>query len=592
MNDTIKIKLSLLPDKPGCYLMKDSKGHIIYVGKAKNLKNRVKSYFTGSHNLKTTKLVSEIEDFDYIITSSNKEAFVLEINLIKQHDPKYNILLKDDKTYPYIALTKEKNPRLIVTRIPRKKQNAKYFGPYPNVKAAKDTCVLLNRIYPLRKCQNLGNKVCLYYHLNQCLGPCINKNINYDGYLRDITNFLNGDTSSLIKELNEQMLFESNNLNFEKALEYRDLINSIESTTSKQKIDLNSDTNADYVGLYSDEDNLSIHILMMRNGVIVLNDSKIIPLYNNYLESVETFLTQYYNPSLVPNTIYVDNLDNYEELSQILETEVTFPQKGKKREVLDLANLNAKKDLETKANLIMTKALKNSETINKLGELLHIDPPNYIESFDNSNLFGEYPISAMVVYINGKPEPSMFRKYHVKTVVGANDYETMKEVIYRRYLRLSLENKPLPDLILMDGGKIQVNACLDVLKSLNLNINVAGIQKDNHHKATILYYNEDYIKLDKNSDVYLLLANISQRVHDFAISFFRSNKVKGMFASKLDNIKGLGPKRKELLLKEYITIDNIKKQTPKELQKLGIPLDVCQNIIDELNRGEDVENDN
>lgn len=592
MNDTIKIKLSLLPDKPGCYLMKDNKGHIIYVGKAKNLKNRVKSYFTGTHNLKTTKLVSEIEDFEYIITSSNKEAFVLEINLIKQHDPKYNILLKDDKTYPYIALTKEKNPRLIVTRIPRKRQNAKYFGPYPNVKAAKDTCILLNRIYPLRKCQNLGNKVCLYYHLNQCLAPCINNNIDYSQYLKDITNFLNGDTSSLIKELREKMQHESNKLNFEKALEYRDLINSIESTTSKQKIDLNSDTNADYVGLYSDEDNLSIHILMMRNGVIVLNDSKIIPLYNNYLESVETFLTQYYNPSLVPNTIYIDNLENYDEISQILETEVTYPQKGKKREVLDLANLNAKKDLETKANLIMTKALKNSETINKLGELLHIDPPNYIESFDNSNLFGEYPISAMVVYMNGKPEPSMFRKYHVKTVVGANDYETMKEVIYRRYLRLSLENKPLPNLILMDGGKIQVNACLEVLKSLNLNINVAGIQKDNHHKATILYYNEEYINLDKNSDVYLLLANISQKVHDFAISFFRSNKVKGMFASKLDNIKGLGPKRKEMLLKEYITIDNIKKQTPEKLQELGIPYDVCKNIIDELNRGEDLRDDN
>ena len=584
MNEEIKLKLELLPDQPGCYLMKDINGTIIYVGKAKNLKNRVRSYFHGVHNAKTTKLVSEIDNFDYIICASNKESFVLEINLIKQYDPKYNIMLKDDKTYPYIALTNEKNPRLIVTREARKRNFARYFGPYPNVKAARLTCNLLNELFPLRKCRIIPKKECLYYHLKQCLAPCINKDeIDYSNYKKKIIDFLNGKTIDVIKLLEEKMNEASLKLEFEKAMYYRDQINSINSTVDKQKIDLNNNINADYIGTYIKDDNLAIHILMMRNGVIIGNYSSIIPIINDVIETFNSFISQYYELNVVPKEIFLEEKYNDLDLATILNTKFINPQKGQKVEVLDMALENAKKDLETRFLMKQNKALRDISTIEELGKILNINTPYTIESFDNSNLFGEYPISALVVYKNGRPAPSLFRKYHVKTVKGANDYETMKEVVYRRYLRLSMENKSMPDLILMDGGAIQVHACLEVLKSLNLNIPVAGIQKDEHHKANVLYYNDQEIQISKNSQVYLLLANISQKVHDFAISFFRSVKAKGLFSSRLDGISGLGKARKEKLLKEFITIDAIKKASVDDIVNIGIPKDVAIEILKKLN---------
>lgn len=584
MNEEIKLKLELLPDQPGCYLMKDINGTIIYVGKAKNLKNRVRSYFHGAHNAKTTKLVSEIDNFDYIICASNKESFVLEINLIKQYDPKYNIMLKDDKTYPYIALTNEKNPRLIVTREARKRNFARYFGPYPNVKAARLTCNLLNELFPLRKCRIIPKKECLYYHLKQCLAPCINKDeIDYSNYKKKIIDFLNGKTIDVIKLLEEKMNEASLKLEFEKAMYYRDQINSINSTVDKQKIDLNNNINADYIGTYIKDDNLAIHILMMRNGVIIGNYSSIIPIINDVIETFNSFISQYYELNVVPKEIFLEEKYNDLDLATILNTKFINPQKGQKVEVLDMALENAKKDLETRFLMKQNKALRDISTIEELGKILNINTPYTIESFDNSNLFGEYPISALVVYKNGRPAPSLFRKYHVKTVKGANDYETMKEVVYRRYLRLSMEDKSMPDLILMDGGAIQVHACLEVLKSLNLNIPVAGIQKDEHHKANVLYYNDQEIQISKNSQVYLLLANISQKVHDFAISFFRSVKAKGLFSSRLDGISGLGKARKEKLLKEFITIDAIKKASVDDIVNIGIPKDVAIEILKKLN---------
>lgn len=583
--EDLKLKLSLLPDLPGCYLMKDANNKIIYVGKAKNLKNRVRSYFHGAHNLKTTKLVSEICNFDYIITASNKEAFVLEINLIKQHNPKYNIMLKDDKTYPFIALTNEQHPRLIITRVPRKKQNAKYFGPYPNVKAARVTVDLLNQLFPLRKCSNIPNKECLYYHMNLCLAPCIHKEkIDYQPIKEQIINFLNGKVDDILKELKLKMLAASENLEFEKAKDYRDQIISIENTVAPQKISLNDFSSCDFVGTYVKDDTLAIHILMMRNGSIVCNENTIIPIYGDVEETLENYLLQYYNPSLVPKAIYLEELAHQEDLASVLETEILNPKRGQKRELLDMANNNARKDLETKKHIYENKVLKRIETIEKLGELLEIPTPTYIESFDNSNLFGEYPISALVVYKNGQPVPKLFRKYHIKTVKGPNDYESMKEVVYRRYLRLKMEDQELPNLLLMDGGEIQVNAAKSVLSSLALDIPVAGIQKDDHHKATLLYYEGKKIIVDKNSDVFLFLANVSQKVHDFAISFFRSRKVKGMFASKLDSIVGLGPKRKEKLLQKFITIENIKNAPIAEIIALGIPENIAENIKNELNK--------
>ena len=576
----IEEKLKLLPDLPGSYQMLDKNGVIIYVGKAKNLKNRVRSYFHGAHNAKTTKLVSEIADFNYVICASELEAYVLEINLIKQYEPKYNIALTDDKTYPYIALTNEKHPRLIVTRDKRQKNKARYFGPYPNVSAARATADLLNRIYPLRKCYKIPDKPCLYYHMHQCLGPCVNKEeFDYTEYKNKIASFLNGDAKDVLSKLNQQMEDASINMDFEKAIEYRDLINSINETILKQKISINDLTSRDYIGIYNDNDDISINIIITRLGNIVQNHQTIISLNDSAEDPITDYIIQYYEINNKPKEICALGVD-LKPIEPLLETTIIEPKNGKKKELLDMALYNAKFNLENRRNIYKNTVLKKIDTIEKLGNLLNIPTPYRIEAFDNSNLFGEYPVSAMVCYINGKAAPKEFRKYHIKSVVGANDFESMKEVVYRRYFRLLMEDSKMPDLIVMDGGEIQVHACKDVLQSLNLDIPVLGIQKDDHHKATILFFNEKFINIDKNDPIYLLLADISQRVHDFAISFFRSEKAKGFFASYLDNIEGLGPKRKEILIKHFITVDAIKNASVEDIKKAGIPLQIAQNIYD------------
>lgn len=575
----IEKKLELLPDLPGSYQMKDKNGTIIYVGKAKNLKNRVRSYFHGAHNAKTTKLVSEIADFDYVITKSELEAFVLEINLIKQYDPKYNIMLTDDKTYPYIALTNEAHPRLIVTRNKRKKGEARYFGPYPNVRAARETVNLLNRIYPLRKCYNIPKKECLYYHMHQCIGPCIIKEkIDYLPIKNKIGSFLNGEVKEIIDSLTIKMNNASENMEFEKAIEYRDLISSINATVAKQKISINDLTSRDYIAIYQDDEEISINIIITRLGNIVQNHQTIINNYNSYEDEVLSYLYQFYDINEKPKELVVRGIDS-NIITLALNIPIIDAKMGKKKEIMDMAVENAKYNLENKRNIYKNTVLKKMETIEELGELLNINTPRRIEAFDNSNLFGEYPVSAMVCYINGKPSPKEFRKYHIKTVVGANDYESMKEVIYRRYLRVLMDDLELPDLIVMDGGAIQVHAALDVLNSLNLSIPVMGIQKDDHHKATCIFYDEKLIEISRNSPIFLLLSDISQRVHDFAISFFRSNKAKGFFSSQLDGIKGLGPRRKELLLKKFLTIDNIKNASIEEIEKIGISHTLAESII-------------
>ncbi len=575
----IEEKLALLPDKPGSYQMRDKNGDIIYVGKAKNLKNRVRSYFHGAHNAKTTRLVSEICDFTYVITESELEAFVLEINLIKEYDPKYNISLTDDKTYPYIALTNEKHPRLLVTREQKKKGFARYFGPYPNVKAARATCDLLNRIYPLRKCYRIPEKECLYYHMHQCLAPCINNAyFDYSEYKSNIAKFLNGDSDEIVKELENKMNEASQNMEFEAAIEYRDLINDINSTVKRQKITINDLTSRDYIGVYENDGDISINIIITRLGSIVQNHQTIINGYDTE-NDVLAYIIQFYESNTKPNEICISGLE-LDLLKDALGVNVIDVKLGKKKELLDMAVYNAKFNLENKRNIYKNTVLKKKETIDSLGELLGINPPKRIEAFDNSNLFGEYPVSAMVCYINGKAAPKEFRKYHIKTVIGANDYASMKEVIYRRYYRLLMEDSSMPNLIVMDGGEIQVHAAEEVIASLGLEIPILGIQKDDHHKATILFYQDQLITIDKNSDIYLLLADISQRVHDFAISFFRSNKAKGFFKSQLDDIKGLGPKRKELLIEKFTTIDNVKKAKVEELEKIGIPKGLAVEIFE------------
>lgn len=571
-------KLKLLPDKPGCYQMRNVNNEIIYVGKAKNLKNRVRSYFHGAHNAKTTRLVSEIVDFTYVITGSELEALVLEINMIKEHSPKYNISLMDDKTYPYVVLTNEEHPRLIVTRVKKKKGFGKFFGPYPNVKAARMTVDLLNEIYPFRKCYKIPKKECLYYHLGQCLGPCIkNEKIDYTDYKNKVTKFLNGDADDLIKEITSKMEEASINLEFEKAIEYRNLKMAIEETISKQKISINDLTSRDYIGIYHDNDDISINIIITRNGNVVQNHQTIINKIGDFEDEALNYLVQYYNENNKPKEVCVKDLD-IELLEQTLNVSVYEAKLGKKKELLDMAIYNAKFNLENKRNIYKNQVLKKIETIEELGELLNIDTPYRIESFDNSNLYGEYPVSAMVCYIDGKPAPKEFRKYHIKTVEGPNDYASMKEVIYRRYFRLLMEDEKMPDLILMDGGLIQVNAAKEVLESLGLDINVAGMQKNDKHKISKLYFEGEYYDVDKNSKIFLLLADISQRVHDFAISFFRSNKAKGIFSSILDNIDGLGEKRKEQLLKHFINIEKIKEASIEELIEAKMPKNIAENI--------------
>lgn len=574
----IEEKLKLLPDLPGSYQMRDTSGTVIYVGKAKNLKNRVRSYFHGAHNAKTTRLVSEIADFTYVITKSELEAFVLEINMIKEYNPKYNIMLTDDKTYPYIALTNEKHPRLIVTRSPRKKNEARYFGPYPNVKAARSTMDLLNQIYPLRKCYHIPNKECLYYHLHQCLGPCIHhEDMDYSLYKSKITAFLNGDTKEVLEQLRQEMEAASSRLEFEKAKEYRDLIASVMDTVAKQKISINDLTSRDYIGIYADEDEISLDILITRQGNIVQNHQTILNKYDSLEDEVVNYLVQFYQINAKPKEICCRGFDA-ELLKCVLEIDIYEAKVGKKKEIMDMAIANARFNLENRRNILKNQVLKKAETIEALGALLNIPTPRRIEAFDNSNLYGEYPVSAMVCYIDGKPSFKDFRKYHIKTVEGANDYESMKEVIYRRYLRLAMEDAVMPDLIVMDGGPIQVHAAKEVLQSLNLNLPVMGIQKNDRHKASKIFFEERYYEVEKNSEIYLFLADISQRVHDFAIRFFRSNKAKGLFSSVLDPIEGLGPNRKEKLLKYFLTIDAVKNADIEDLQKAGMPMSLAEKI--------------
>ena len=585
VRENIKEKVKLIPEKPGCYLMKDIKNTIIYVGKAKNLKRRVSSYFVGAHNTKTTLLVSEIVDFEYIVTNSEVESLILEMNLIKNHLPKYNIKLVDDASYPYILLTIERYPRLMVVREKINKKKGKYFGPYPSAAAARKTATLLNKIYPFRKCHKIPNKECLYYHIGQCLAPCIKPNVNYQDEIDKVTNFLKGNVKEVLKHLEEKMFKASELLEFEKALEYKNLINDVNLIIERQNISSLDFEPKDVFGVYVSSIDISIEVLYLRGGSIVANYKTIIPLIGDIEEALTQFIYQFYeNEAIRPKEVIIDNVVNNEILTELLNINITTPQKGRKKELLVMAENNAKINYENNRKLYENKIVKKQENIYKLGDLLGIKPPIRIEAFDNSNLFGEYPVSAMVCYINGIKSPKDYRKYHVNSVVGANDYATMKEIVYRRYYRLLMENKSMPDLIIMDGGVIQVNACKEILESLNLDINVLGLKKDDNHKTNVIYFEGETYELSKNDDLYLFLSNIQETVHEFAISFFRNTKAKGMFLSRLDGIKGLGPKKKEALLKKFITIDKIKSLSIEEFQEVGINKELAAKILNHLNK--------
>ncbi|AEH46963.1 excinuclease ABC subunit UvrC [Parageobacillus thermoglucosidasius] len=588
MHDHLKEKLAVLPEQPGCYLMKDKNGTVIYVGKAKVLKNRVRSYFTGTHDGKTQRLVNEIADFEYIVTSSNVEALILEMNLIKKYDPKYNVMLKDDKSYPFIKITAEKHPRLVITR-KVKKDGGKYFGPYPNVQAANETKKLLDRIYPLRKCSTMPNRVCLYYHMGQCLAPCVhpvseqqNKEI-----VEQIVRFLNGGYKEVKEELAEKMRKAAEALEFERAKEYRDQISHIEATMEKQKMVINDFVDRDVFGYAYDKGWMCVQVFFIRQGKLIERDVSMFPMYQDPDEEFLTFLGQFYTKAnhFKPKEVILPADMDGELAEQLLEVTVVQPKKGKKKELVDLASKNAAIALQEKFYLIERDEERTIKAVENLGKILGIPTPHRIEAFDNSNIHGADPVSAMVVFIDGKPEKKEYRKYKVKTVEGPDDYESMREVVRRRYTRVLKEKLPLPDLIIIDGGKGHLAAARDVLENeLGLDIPLAGLAKDDKHRTSELIMGNppQVVPLARNSQEFYLLQRIQDEVHRFAVTFHRQTRGKTMLRSVLDDIPGVGEKRKKALLKHFGSIKNMREATVEELQKANIPRSVAEKIYEKL----------
>lgn len=590
----IKTKLSLVPKKPGCYQMYNAKGEIIYVGKAKILQNRLKSYFTGSHDAKTTRMLQDVVNFEYIITHSELEAFLLESNFIKKNRPKYNILLMDDKSYPYILITNEENPRLVMTRDVKKehkKKNQYLFGPYPNAKACRDIVEILNKVYPFRKCHNIPNKACLYSHLNQCLAPCINKcsRNDYTESIKSAMRFLNGSSDELTTILKQKMEEASNNLEFEQAMEYRDTINSINEIVEKQTMELNDGLSKDIFGYYSKDGLVAIQVLHMRSGKIIERSGEIFDLIGEIDEAILSYIYQFYDDTnnLVPKEIIIPYLEEYQILSELLTTKVIVPVKGIKKQLLNNVMENAKNNIDNLQKMRLIEIEKTKKPLEDLAKLLDINYPKVIELLDNSNIQGATPVSAMVRYVDGKPSYKDYRKYKVKTVKGPDDYHTMMEVIERRYKRLLAENANLPDMIIVDGGKTQVKAASIVLKKLNIEneITLIGLLKDDHHRTRgMVDRNFNEIFIDKKSDLFLLLEAMQDEVHRFAITFFKTRHNKLSMTSILDEIPGIGKQRKKLLLETYGTVDEIKHTTVEKLKSLGMPGKLAKELLETLNK--------
>ncbi|MED0937529.1 excinuclease ABC subunit C [Bacillus mobilis] len=584
MHEHLKEKLAILPDQPGCYLMKDKQGTVIYVGKAKVLKNRVRSYFTGSHDGKTLRLVGEIVDFEYIVTSSNLEALILELNLIKKHDPKYNIQLKDDKTYPFIKITAEKQPRLLITRNV-KKDKGKYFGPYPNAQSAHETKKLLDRMYPLRKCSNMPDKVCLYYHMGQCLAPCVkevteeqNKEI-----VDEIIKFLNGGHKEVRSELETKMYEASEKLEFERAKELRDQIAHIDAIMEKQKMIMSDLVDRDVFGYAVDKGWMCVQVFFVRKGKLIERDVSMFPIYDEPEEGFLTFIGQFYENSshFKPKEIVVPGSIDSELVERFLEVEATQPKRGKKKDLVELANKNAKIALEEKFYLIERDEERTIKAVDHLGKQLGIETPYRIEAFDNSNIQGTNPVSAMIAFIDGKPAKKEYRKYKIKTVQGPDDYESMREVVRRRYTRALKESLPLPDLIIIDGGKGHLAAVSDVLENeLGLYIPMAGLVKDDKHKTSHLIIGDppEPVMLERNSQEFYLLQRIQDEVHRFAITFHRQLHGKSVIQSALDDIPGIGDKRKKVLLKHFGSLKKMKEASVAEFVEAGMPKNVAETI--------------
>ena len=595
MNNLIKSKLELLPKSPGCYIHKDKNGTIIYVGKAKNLRNRVRSYFRGSHDTKTEALVSEIVDFEFIVTESNIEALLLEINLIKENKPKYNIMLKDDKSYPFIKITNERYPRLIITR-QVKKDGGLYFGPYPDVGAANEIKRLLDRIFPFRKCTNPPSKVCFYYHLGQCMAHtvCHKDEAYFKSMAQEVSDFLKGQDDKIIDELKLKMTTAAQNMEFERAAEYRDLIQAIGTLRTKQRVMAKDLQNRDVFGYYVDKGWMCVQVFFVRQGKLIERDVNLFPYYNDPDEDFLTYVGQFYQEKshLIPNEILIPQDIDEEAVKALVDTKVLKPQRGEKKQLVNLAIKNARVSLEQKFNLLEKSMEKTQGAIENLGKLLQIPTPVRIESFDNSNIMGTSPVSAMVVFVNGKPSKKDYRKYKIKTVVGPDDYASMQEVIRRRYSRVMRDGLTPPDLIVIDGGQGQVNIAKQVIQEeLGLDIPIAGLQKNDKHQTHELLFGDplQVIELSRTSQEFFLLQRIQDEVHRFAITFHRQLRSKNSFSSQLDGIEGLGPKRKQLLMKHFKSLTKIKEATVDEIVTVGIPRAVAEAVQAKLHQGKQEE---
>ena len=580
-----KEKLALVPTKPGSYQMKNKDGVIIYVGKAKNLQRRLRSYFTRTITGKTKMLVDDIDDFDYIVTSSELESLILEITLIKKYDPKYNILLRDDKSYPYIELTNDKYPMVKVVRnVKRKKNKNHLYGPYPNVSAARKTVNIINRVYPLRKCDKLKKELCLYYHIHECLGYCVKdiKEETIQNMKKEIISFLKGDSSIISEKIKEEMQQASENLNYEKALELKSMLEDIETTLKKQKIDLNTKVNFDLINYYYENNYLAIEIFFIRDGLLFGSHSEIISSLGEIEDEVIEYLVKFYDKGILPHELVVPKELDEELLKEYFDIRVTTPQKGKLKSLLDLAKENAKEKLDLEKETLKKDDEERLKALQELKELLGLQVLRRMESFDNSHLFGTFYVGGMVVFDDFLPNKDLYRKYKISTDVK-DDLSAMKEVIYRRYFKTIMEESYKPDLIVMDGGKLQISACKEVLDSIHLEIPIIGLVKDKTHRTSYIM-NDKYevLQVDKDSKLFLFLTRIQEEVHRYAISYHRSIKAKGALSSMLDLVPGVGEVRKKELLKTFGSLKKMKEATIEELEKI-LPKETAQKLKEYLN---------
>ena len=574
-----KEELSLVPHLPGCYLMKNKDNIVIYVGKSKNLKNRLSSYFQREHTGKTMMLVREIDHFEYIVTNTEMESLLLEINLIKKYNPKYNILYRDDKSYPYIELTSDKVPTLrIIRRINVKKVKNNLFGPYPNVGAARKVVEILNRIYPLRKCKTYEKRECLYYHIGQCLGYCtheVDEN-KIKEMKSEIISFLNGNTKVLTDRVTEKMKISSDNLDYEKALEYKELLNYINITTEKQKVDLDNSVNIDVASYYAKDNYISIQILFIRGGKLLDRNRNIFPMIDTEEEEFSRYLSEFYNKNVsMPKEVLVPDNLNKEVFEEVFKIKFMTPIKGEKKKILDLAYDNARIYYEEQMTYIKRDEDKITNALEELKDKLKLDSVDRIELFDNSNLFGTFNVSGMVVFVDGKPSKNDYRKFKI-TNDKNDDYGTMREVIYRRYFRVLKDGLVKPSLVIVDGGLGQINVAREVINELGLDIPVCGLKKDDKHATNVLLGFDPVVEIpiDKRSDLFLLLTKMQTEVHNFTISYHKQIRSKGALSTVLDNIEGIGEVRKNKLLKKYKTISKMKEASLKELEEI-LPKDTA-----------------